>query len=210
MTSGAGIGTGSVQIDGRHPVRSILRILRRRPGRLAIAVAAFTAKEIPVWFLPAVTAAVIDIVSKKGDVGDVLLWFVVAALLLLQNYPNTLLYTRNFMTVVRDAGADLRNAFAANLGTTPESAPRSFRTRWSATWRTSRSCFSKRLLRSSLRSLCSSAAESCGELAPPDGGLTYLACLVHAGPRESVYPLSLPARLRCARCSGRHRYCPVH
>ena len=36
-------------------------------------------------------------------------------MLLLQNYPNHILYTRNFMTVVRDTGAGLRNALAARL-----------------------------------------------------------------------------------------------
>ena len=32
-----------------------------------------------------------------------------------QNYPNHIIYTRNFMTVVRDLGADLRNALTARL-----------------------------------------------------------------------------------------------
>jgi ATP-binding cassette subfamily B protein len=102
-------------VDGAHPVRSILRILRRRPGRMTVAVVAFVVKEIPVWFLPAITAAIIDIVASKGQLIEVLGWFGLAALLLVQNYPNTLLYTRSFMTVVRDLGADLRNALAAHL-----------------------------------------------------------------------------------------------
>jgi ATP-binding cassette, subfamily B, bacterial len=78
-------------------------------------VLAFTFKEIPLWFLPVITAAIIDIVAEDGDVTTVLWWFALAAVLLLQNYPNHLLYTRSFMTVVRDTGADLRNALAARL-----------------------------------------------------------------------------------------------
>lgn len=112
--------TGHVDISGAHPVRSLLRLLRRRPGRLTIAVLAFALKEIPVWFLPVVMAAIIDIVVNSGDLPGVLVWFAVAAALLLQNYPNTLLYTRSFMTVVRDTGAVLRNSLAA-----PFSASRS-------------------------------------------------------------------------------------
>ena len=68
-----------------------------------------------MWFLPVVTAAIIDIVADGGEVTTILLWFALAAVLLLQNYPNHLVYTRNFMTVVRDTGADLRNALAAHL-----------------------------------------------------------------------------------------------
>ncbi|MGV9193740.1 ABC transporter ATP-binding protein [Microbacterium sp. MC2] len=102
-------------IDGDHPARSVLRLLARRPGRMAIAILAFAMKEIPMWFLPVVTAAVIDIVATGGEVSAVLWWFALAAVLLLQNYPNHILYTRSFMTVVRDTGADLRNALAARL-----------------------------------------------------------------------------------------------
>ena len=68
-----------------------------------------------MWFLPVITAAIIDIVAGGGEVTTILLWFALAAVLLLQNYPNHLVYTRNFMTVVRDTGADLRNALAAHL-----------------------------------------------------------------------------------------------
>ena len=102
-------------IDGQHPTRSVIRLIARRPWRLAVAVLAFAVKEIPVWFLPVITAAIIDIVASHGDVRGVLWWFALAALLLVQNYPNHLIYTRSFMTVVRDLGADLRNALTARL-----------------------------------------------------------------------------------------------
>ncbi|MGN7978136.1 ABC transporter ATP-binding protein [Microbacterium sp. 22195] len=102
-------------IDGQHPTRSVIRLIARRPWRLAVAVLAFAVKEIPVWFLPVITAAIIDIVASHGDVTGVLWWFALAALLLVQNYPNHLIYTRSFMTVVRDLGADLRNALTARL-----------------------------------------------------------------------------------------------
>ncbi|KAA0960053.1 ABC transporter ATP-binding protein [Microbacterium sp. ANT_H45B] len=102
-------------IDGRHPTRSVLRLVARRPWRLTFAITAFAVKEIPLWSLPVITAAIIDVVASKGDVTEVLWWFALAAVLLLQNYPNHIIYTRNFMTVVRDLGADLRNALTARL-----------------------------------------------------------------------------------------------
>lgn len=102
-------------IDGARPAHSVLRLVARRPGRMALAIGAFTLKEVPLWFLPVITAEIIDIVASGGSVTTVLGWFAVAAVLLLQNYPNHIVYTRNYMTVVRDTGADLRNALAARL-----------------------------------------------------------------------------------------------
>ena len=102
-------------IDGQRPTRSVLRLLLRRPWRMLVAVLAFALKEIPLWFLPVITAAIIDIVADGGDVSAVLWWFLLAVVLLAQNYPNHILYTRQFMTVVRDTGADLRNALAQRL-----------------------------------------------------------------------------------------------
>ncbi|MFP3712670.1 ABC transporter ATP-binding protein [Puerhibacterium sp. TATVAM-FAB25] len=102
-------------VDGARPAWSVLRLLGRRPWRMTIAVAAFALKEVPLWFLPVITAAIIDIVADDGEVSAVLGWLGLATVLLAQNYPNHLLYTRCFMTVVRDTGADLRNALAARL-----------------------------------------------------------------------------------------------
>ncbi len=108
--------TGTIRvIEGPRPARSVLRLLARRPGRMTVAILAFAMKEVPLWFLPVVTAEIIDIVATGGSVTTVLIWFGIAAILLLQNYPNHIVYTRNFMTVVRDTGADLRNALAARL-----------------------------------------------------------------------------------------------
>lgn len=98
-----------------RPGRSVLGLLARRPGRMTVAILAFACKEIPLWFLPVVTARIIDLVATGGEVSTVLIWFSLAAVLLIQNYPMHIVYTRNFMTVVRDTGADLRNALAARL-----------------------------------------------------------------------------------------------
>lgn len=108
--------TGTIRIAQQpRPARSVMRLLARRPGRMTVAIVAFALKEIPLWFLPVVTAEIIDLVATGGEVSTVLVWFAIAAALLVQNYPNHIVYTRNFMTVVRDTGADLRNALAARL-----------------------------------------------------------------------------------------------
>ena len=103
-------------IDGRHPARSVLRLLDLQRGRVLAAVGLFAMKETPLWFLPVVTGAIIDIVADGGPSRRCRLArgrHRAAA----QNYPNHILYTRNFMRVVRDTGAGLRNALAARLQT---------------------------------------------------------------------------------------------
>ncbi|MFE6970189.1 ABC transporter ATP-binding protein [Isoptericola sp. NPDC057653] len=102
-------------LDGQRPVRSLLRLLGTQPRRMAVALAAFAVKETPLWFLPVITGAIIDIVAGDGSVRSVLLWFALAVVLLAQNYPNHIVYTRNFMTVVRGTGAALRNALVERL-----------------------------------------------------------------------------------------------
>lgn len=96
-------------------MRSLLRLLATRPRRMTVALLAFAVKETPLWFLPVITGAVIDVVAQGGPVTTVLIWFAVAVVLLAQNYPNHIVYTRNFMTVVRDTGAALRNALVERL-----------------------------------------------------------------------------------------------
>ncbi|MBT0773366.1 ABC transporter ATP-binding protein [Kineosporia sp. J2-2] len=107
-------GSGEL-VDGAHPVRSLVGLLARRPGRMSVAIGSFVLKEIPMWMLPVITAAIIDQVSQHGSTRTVLGWLGLAVLLLAQNYPNHLVYTRNFMIVVRDTGAELRNVLAARL-----------------------------------------------------------------------------------------------
>ena len=96
-------------------MRSLLRLLGTQPRRVTVALLAFAVKETPLWFLPVITGAVIDIVADGGTVRSVLIWFAVAVVLLAQHYPNHLVYTRNFMTVVRGTGATLRNALVERL-----------------------------------------------------------------------------------------------
>ena len=96
-------------------MRSLLRLLATQPRRMTVALAAFAVKETPLWFLPVITGAVIDIVADDGPVTSVLLWFALAVALLAQNYPNHIVYTRHFMTVVRGTGAALRNALVERL-----------------------------------------------------------------------------------------------
>ncbi|NUT57948.1 MAG: ABC transporter ATP-binding protein [Agromyces sp.] len=102
-------------IDGRHPLRSVLRLLDLHRGRVLAAVGFFALKDTPLWLLPVVTAGVIDVVVAGGPLSTLAIWAGVALVALLQNYPNHVAYTRLFMGAVRSIGADLRNALASRL-----------------------------------------------------------------------------------------------
>ncbi|GAA1961262.1 ABC transporter ATP-binding protein [Agromyces allii] len=102
-------------IDGQRPARSVLRLLDLHRGSVLAAVAFFTVKDTPLWLLPVITAAIIDVVVAGGPVSTLMIWAGVAVVALAQNYPNHVQYTRLFMGAVREIGADLRNALAARL-----------------------------------------------------------------------------------------------
>lgn len=102
-------------VDGRHPGRTVLRLLDLHRGRVVAAVAFFALKDTPLWLLPVVTSAIIDAVVAGGPLSTLWLWAGIAVVSLLQNYPNHVMYTKLFMGVVRTIGADLRNALASRL-----------------------------------------------------------------------------------------------
>ncbi|MCS5734624.1 ABC transporter ATP-binding protein [Herbiconiux daphne] len=105
----------TIELDQRHPVRSVFHLLGRYRGRVVASVAFFALKDTPLWLLPVVTSAIIDVVVAGGPASTLWLWAAIALVALAQNYPNHVLYTRYFMSVVRQTGADLRNALASRL-----------------------------------------------------------------------------------------------
>jgi ATP-binding cassette subfamily B protein len=93
----------------------VLRLLGLHRGRVAASVGFFALKDTPLWLMPVVTAAIIDVVVAGGPPSTLALWAAIAIVALLQNYPNHVMYTRLFMGAVRDIGRDLRNALAERL-----------------------------------------------------------------------------------------------
>ncbi|QHC58842.1 ABC transporter ATP-binding protein [Rathayibacter sp. VKM Ac-2760] len=102
-------------LDRRRPGRSALRLLGRYRPRVVTAILFFALKDTPLWLLPVVTGAIVDVVVAGGPESTLWLWAGVALVALLQNYPNHVMYTRLYMSAVRQTGTDLRNALAARL-----------------------------------------------------------------------------------------------
>ena len=102
-------------IDADHPGRSVLRLLGAYRLRVGGAVFFFILKETPVWLMPVITAGVVAAVVNGGPLSKLWILAALALAALLQNYPNHLAYTKLFMSVVRQVGADLRNALTERL-----------------------------------------------------------------------------------------------
>ncbi len=101
--------------DGRHPARTLVGLLARPPRRLVAAFALFVVKDSPLWVMPIVTGAVIDIVVDGGPLIALAAWCAVALVVVVQNFPTHVLWTRVFHGQVRALGADVRNALTARL-----------------------------------------------------------------------------------------------
>lgn len=104
-----------MHIDGARPLKSVLALIGRYRGRVTVGLIFFLLKDTPLWLMPVVTARVIDIVVNGGPLHDLWLWAGIAVLALAQNYPCHVAYTKRYMGVIRQLGADLRNTLAARL-----------------------------------------------------------------------------------------------
>jgi len=77
--------------------------------RMAKALFFVSLKAAPVWFVPIVTARIIDLGYKDNpSIKLLLVYAAVAILLFLQNIPAAIFYMSNLVHVTRGIGRDLR------------------------------------------------------------------------------------------------------
>lgn len=98
-----------------QPLRSLFRLLRPHRAGMLGAVLAFVVKDSPVWVLPPVTAAIIDIVVLGGPLERVWLWGALAATLIALNYPFQMVVVRLTSTATRTLAYTVRTGLAARL-----------------------------------------------------------------------------------------------
>ena len=103
------------EIDGARPARTLLRLLGPHRWGIAGSVLLFAIKDSPLWVLPILTARIIDVVVRRGELSELWVYAVLAVLVLLLNYPGHVLFVRLFAGAVRQIAADLRNAIASRL-----------------------------------------------------------------------------------------------
>jgi ATP-binding cassette subfamily B protein len=103
--------------SGAHPARTLAHLYRRHLGSLALATAYFVVKHSPVWLMPAITAHVVDQVTRPTPRSWRLLWIDAAALavILVQNVPLHFAYVRRLSLASRSIETGLREALCRQL-----------------------------------------------------------------------------------------------
>jgi ATP-binding cassette subfamily B protein len=82
---------------------------------IAVSVLLFAIKDSPLWVLPILTARIIDVVVRHGELSELWIYAALAVGVLILNYPGHVLFVRLFAGAVRQIAADLRNAIASRL-----------------------------------------------------------------------------------------------
>ena len=103
------------EIDGAHPTRTVFRLLTPHRWSIAVSVVLFAIKDSPLWVLPILTARIIDVVVRHGELSELWIYAALAIGVLILNYPGHVLFVRLFAGAVRQIAADLRNAIASRL-----------------------------------------------------------------------------------------------
>jgi ATP-binding cassette subfamily B protein len=103
------------EIDGARPTRTVFRLLGPHRWSIAVSVLLFAIKDSPLWVLPILTARIIDVVVRRGELSELWVYAAFAVGVLVLNYPGHVLFVRLFAGAVRQIAADLRNAIASRL-----------------------------------------------------------------------------------------------
>ena len=102
-------------IQKSRPLRSALSLLRPHRRRVLTALVAFAAKDSPLWVMPVLTAAIIDVVVDDAEPRMLAAYAAVALVILVQNYPTNVVYVRLYSGAIRQVGAELRGSLTDRL-----------------------------------------------------------------------------------------------
>lgn len=92
-------------------------LLKENRRKIYLSSILYIIKASPVWIIPVITAAIINTVTERGNdvMQTVLIYMAVLTLLLLQNIPMHILYSRYTDSMLRTIGAGLRNTLIKKL-----------------------------------------------------------------------------------------------
>ena len=103
------------QFKGESPVKTLLFLLKDQKRNVLLAVLFFSIKHSPSWFIPLITANLIDIVVQKKGFVEFSINSFALILVVLQNFPTNLLYVRYLAMAVRDVENRLRSALVVRM-----------------------------------------------------------------------------------------------
>ena len=92
-------------------------LLKQNCGKLLVSALLNVVKASPTWAIPLVTAEVINIITEHGEnaVRQLILYGAILFVLLVQNIPTHVLYSRYTDKMLRTVGAGLRNTLIRKL-----------------------------------------------------------------------------------------------
>ncbi|MCB2357736.1 ABC transporter ATP-binding protein [Clostridium estertheticum] len=99
------------------PVKTLAYLYKDNISKLLLSFLFFIIKHLPTWVMPIITANVIDIVSSPARHNLKGLWInlIIASLLIIQNVPSNILYTKYFSQALRCVEAELRSKLVRKL-----------------------------------------------------------------------------------------------
>ena len=114
----------SVQIDeneivhhfrGESPIKTLLFLMQNQRRNILLAILFFSIKHSPSWFIPLITANLIDAVVQKQGFLTLALNSAALIIVVLQNFPTNLLYVHYLAKAVRDIENRLRSALVVRM-----------------------------------------------------------------------------------------------
>jgi ATP-binding cassette subfamily B protein len=103
------------QFKGESPVKTLIFLLKDQKKNVLLSVLFFSIKHSPSWFIPLITANLIDIVVQRKGMVEFSLNSAALILVVLQNFPTNILYVRYLAMAVRDVENRLRSALVVRM-----------------------------------------------------------------------------------------------
>ncbi|PTY05956.1 ABC transporter [Opitutaceae bacterium EW11] len=105
------------RFSGEHPLQTLLFLYRGQRAKLIGATLSFVVKHSPVWIMPAITANIVDIVSRPDAHSRHELWLnaLVLIAIVAQNVPLHYVYVRALSAGSRKMETGLRSALCRRL-----------------------------------------------------------------------------------------------
>ncbi len=101
----------------KQPAKTLILLFRDNLGRFMLSVVFFVLKNLPVWILPMITAAIINEATNPGDTTfrNILIYLGLGLVIIGQNIPSQQCETYFTTRVVRDIEMRLRSALVRKL-----------------------------------------------------------------------------------------------
>ena len=100
---------------GESPIKTLLFLMQDQRKNILLAIIFFSIKHSPSWFIPLITANLIDVVVQKQGLVTLALNSAALIIVVLQNFPTNLLYVHFLAKAVRDIENRLRSALVVRM-----------------------------------------------------------------------------------------------